>query len=75
MSRGLGQSMSTDRVWGSWYHEPQAVGFTLRIRLVWLQRRREGCWSGLQLQVEPEVHAMFDASFRFVVGDGRMILF
>ncbi|CAM0911794.1 unnamed protein product [Alopecurus aequalis] len=36
---------------------------------------RTGCWTGLQLEVEPEVQALYDASVRISVGDGRTALF
>lgn len=51
------------------------LGYALRIRWLWLQKRRIGCWTGLQLCPEPEVKAMFDASIRIKVGDGHMALF
>ena len=53
----------------------RVLGFALRARWLWLQKKREGCWNGLQIQVEPEVEALFDASVRIVVGDGRLALF
>jgi hypothetical protein len=51
------------------------LGYALRIRWLWLQKIQDGCWTGLQLNPELEVQAMFDKSIRMIVGDGRMALF
>jgi hypothetical protein len=51
------------------------LGYALRIRWLWLKKIQDGCWTGLKLNPEPEVQAMFDDSIRIVVGDGRMALF
>jgi hypothetical protein len=40
------------------------LGYALRIRWLWLQKLRDGCWTDFQLSPEPEVKSMFDASVR-----------
>lgn len=46
------------------------LGFSFRARWLWLQRTADCCWS-----LSPEVHAIFDASIRVTLGDGRKALF
>jgi hypothetical protein len=43
------------------------LGYALRIRWLWLQKLRDGCWTDFQLSPEPEVKSMFDASIRITV--------
>lgn len=52
------------------------AGFALRTRWLWLQKTDGSrAWSELQIQVEPEVHALFQASTVVRVGNGEKTLF
>ncbi|PUZ57515.1 hypothetical protein GQ55_5G438400 [Panicum hallii var. hallii] len=52
------------------------AGFSLRTRWLWFQRTDENrAWSALQLDFEPEVHAVFSASVTVSVGNGERTLF
>ena len=51
------------------------LGYAVRARWLWRQRRSDCCWSGLQPSMEPEVQAIFDSSIKVTLGDGRKALF
>lgn len=52
------------------------AGFALRLRWLWFQRTdTKRPWSGLPLECEREVQAMFDASIEITTGDGKLTFF
>ncbi|GJN14674.1 hypothetical protein PR202_gb01529 [Eleusine coracana subsp. coracana] len=52
------------------------AGIAMRTRWLWLQKTdQDHAWADLQLQVEPKVQALFNASVSVHIGDGQRTMF
>jgi hypothetical protein len=57
-------------------HNLETLGWALHMRWLWLKKTQGDCpLAKLELQVHPNVTAMFMASVASLVGDGKNILF
>lgn len=54
----------------------QVAAQALHIRWLWLQKTDENRpWTGLDIECDDKVQAMFDASIQIILGDGRRVKF